>query len=90
MAGSLAQSTEVMKAMQQLVKLPEISKTMQDMSREMMKAGIIEEMMEDTLETLEPEELEEETQAEVDKVMYNFSKFLINKTVFCVFRFSGK
>lgn len=54
--------------MQQLVKMPEISKTMQDMSREMMKAGIIEEMLEDTMETLEPEELEEEAQTEVDKV----------------------
>ncbi len=37
MAGSLQQSTEVMKAMQQLVKLPELQKTMMDMSREMMK-----------------------------------------------------
>ena len=54
--------------MQELVKLPEISKTMQDMSREMCKAGIMEEMLEDTMDTLEPEEMEEEVQAEVDKV----------------------
>ena len=39
-AGSLQQSTEVMKTMQQLVKLPEIQKTMMEMSREMMKAGV--------------------------------------------------
>lgn len=70
MAGSLQQSTEVMKAMQELVKLPDIAKTMQDMSREMMKAGIIEEMIEDTMESMEPEELEEEAQEEVDKVHY--------------------
>lgn len=57
-----------MKAMQELIKLPEISKTMQDLSREMMKAGIIEEMLEDTMEDLEPEELEEEAQEEIDKV----------------------
>ncbi|XP_066945050.1 charged multivesicular body protein 3 [Macrobrachium rosenbergii] len=69
-AGSLQQSTEVMKAMQELVKLPEISKTMMDMSREMMKAGIIEEMLEDTMESLEPEELEEEAQQEVDKILW--------------------
>ncbi|XP_068227041.1 charged multivesicular body protein 3 [Palaemon carinicauda] len=69
-AGSLQQSTEVMKAMQELVKLPEISKTMMDLSREMMKAGIIEEMLEDTMESLEPEELEEEAQQEVDKILW--------------------
>ncbi len=36
-AGSLQQSTEVMKAMQQLVKLPELQKTMMELSKEMMK-----------------------------------------------------
>ena len=37
MVGSLQKSTEVMKNMQQLVKLPEIQKTMMEMSKEMMK-----------------------------------------------------
>ncbi|KAK7084685.1 Charged multivesicular body protein 3 [Halocaridina rubra] len=69
-AGSLQQSTEVMKAMQELVRLPEINKTMMDLSREMMKAGIIEEMVEDTMESLEPEELEDEVQHEVDKILW--------------------
>ncbi|XP_047489208.1 charged multivesicular body protein 3-like isoform X1 [Penaeus chinensis] len=72
-AGSLQQSTEVMKTMQQLVKLPDISRTMQDMSREMMKAGIIEEMLEDTMESMEPEELEEEAQEEIDKVLWEIT-----------------
>lgn len=70
LAGSLQQSTEVMKAMQQLVKIPEMQKTMMEMSKEMMKAGILEEMMEDAMESLEdPEELEEDVQAEVDKIL---------------------
>jgi len=69
-AGALSSSTDVMKAMQQLVKLPEIQKTMMEMSREMMKAGIIEEMLEDTMEGLgDEEELEEEVQGEVDKIL---------------------
>lgn len=38
-AGSLQQSAEVMKAMQQLVKLPELQKTMMEMSKEMMKVN---------------------------------------------------
>lgn len=37
MAGSLEKSSEVMKYMQQLVKVPEIQATMNEMSKEMMK-----------------------------------------------------
>jgi len=73
-AGALASSADVMKAMQQLIKLPEIQKTMMEMSREMMKAGILEEMLEDTMEGLEDdEELEEEAQSEVDKVLFELT-----------------
>ena len=69
-AGCLQRSTDVMKSMQRLVRIPEIQQTMQDMSKEMMKAGIIEEMMEDTMEALDdPEELEEDVQKEVDRVL---------------------
>lgn len=52
-AGSLSKSTEVMQAMQALVKLPEVAATMREMSKEMMKAGIIEEMIDETMESLE-------------------------------------
>ena len=41
-----------------------------ELSREMMKAGVIEEMMEDVMEPLgEEEEMEEAAQAEIDKVI---------------------
>ena len=40
------------------------------MSREMMKAGVIEEMMEDTFEAIDdPEELDEDVQQAVDKIL---------------------
>ena len=39
-AGSLSKSADVMKAMNQLIKVPEIQKTMQEMSKEMMKVCI--------------------------------------------------
>ena len=69
-AGTLQTSAEVMKSMSQLVKLPEIQKSMMELSREMMKAGVIEEMMEDVMEPLgEEEEMEEAVQAEIDKVI---------------------
>lgn len=55
--------------MQALVKLPEVAATMRDLSKEMMKAGIIEEMMEETMDSLEDQdELEDEAQSEIDKV----------------------
>ncbi|XP_070493720.1 charged multivesicular body protein 3 [Chironomus tepperi] len=73
-SGSLQKSTEVMAAMQKLVRLPEIADTMRDMSREMTKAGILEEMIEETMESLEDsEEIEEEAQGEVDKVLWELT-----------------
>jgi charged multivesicular body protein 3 len=41
-AGSLQKSTEVMKATQSLVKIPEIQATLREPSKEMMMAGITE------------------------------------------------
>lgn len=71
MAGSLQKSTEVMKSMQNLVSVQNISTTMQEMSREMMKTGIISEMMDEAIEEAidGEEEIDEEAQAEVDKIM---------------------
>lgn len=68
--GSLQKSTEIMKLSNALVKLPQLSRTMREMSMEMTKAGIMEEMLEDTLEMDEDEELEAEADAEVDKVLF--------------------
>ncbi|XP_060532149.1 charged multivesicular body protein 3 [Cylas formicarius] len=73
-AGSLQKSTEVLNAMQSLVRVAEISKTMQEMSREMMKAGIIEEMLDESFEIDNSEEMEEAAQQEVDKVLYEITE----------------
>lgn len=74
-AGSLQKSTEVMQAMQSLLRIPEVAHTMQEMSKEMMKAGIIEEMLDETFEDLEDtEEMEEAAQTEVDKVLFEITE----------------
>ncbi|KAJ7095440.1 vacuolar sorting protein VPS24 [Mycena belliarum] len=67
--GSLQKSTEIMKLSNALIRLPQISQTMREMSMEMTKAGIMEEMMDDALDMEEDEELEDEADAEVDKVL---------------------
>ncbi|XP_048705156.1 charged multivesicular body protein 3 isoform X4 [Caretta caretta] len=79
-AGSLQKSTEVMKAMQNLVKIPEIQATMRELSKEMMKAGIIEEMLEDTFENMEDqEEMEEEAELEIDKILFEITAGALGK-----------
>ncbi|KAH9951599.1 vacuolar sorting protein Vps24 [Amylocystis lapponica] len=71
--GSLQKSTEIMKLSNALIKLPQISQAMREMSMEMTKAGIMEEMMDDTLQMDDEEELEEEADAEVDKVLFELT-----------------
>ncbi|KAJ9052704.1 Vacuolar protein-sorting-associated protein 24 [Entomophthora muscae] len=73
MAGSLQKSAEVMKLVNKLIKLPEISAAMMEMSKELTKIGIIEEMMEDTLEGLDPEDLEDDAEEEVSKVLFEIT-----------------
>jgi charged multivesicular body protein 3 len=73
--GSIRASTGIMKDVNQLVRLPELTGTMRELSGELMKAGIIEEMVGDTLgdnELLEGED--EEAEEEVDKVLADILK----------------
>ena len=68
--GSIKASTGIMRDVNTLVRLPELTGTMRELSQELMKAGIIEEMVGDTLpndELLEGED--EEAESEVDKVL---------------------
>lgn len=91
-AGALQKSTEVMQAMQNLVRLPEIAAIMREMSKEMMKAGIIEEMLDETMDSLEDsEEMEEEAQSEVDKVKktYIALSVIINLCILIYILFLG-
>ena len=77
--GHMKKSTEVMKMMGKLIKVGEVSATMQAMQQEMLKAGVIEEMVDDAMEALDGDDDEEEADEEVERVMTelnaeNFSK----------------
>ncbi|RKP09841.1 Snf7 family, partial [Thamnocephalis sphaerospora] len=74
MSGTLKQSTDVMKAVNRLVRIPELSAQMQQMSMEMLKAGVIGEMMDDTLDMMEDESLEEDAEEEVEKVLLEITQ----------------
>ena len=69
MMGVMNKSTEIMAGMNQLVNIVEVRETMMTMSKEMMKAGLIEEMMDETIEDALGDVEEEELDEEVDKVI---------------------
>ena len=66
-SGCMQKSTQVMALMNSLVKVPQLNAVMMAMGREMEKAGVLEEMMDDALGE-EDEELDEAADEEVDKV----------------------
>lgn len=79
--GSIKASIGIMKDVNTLVRLPELTGTMRELSQELMKAGIIEEMVGDSLpddELMEGED--EEAEAEVDKVLGEILQGKLGKT----------
>ncbi|EGR45920.1 uncharacterized protein TRIREDRAFT_23063 [Trichoderma reesei QM6a] len=68
--GSIRASVGIMKDVNHLIRLPELSGTMRELSVELMKAGIIEEMVDETL----PEDVDllgedEEAEGEIEKIL---------------------
>jgi len=79
-AGCIKRSTDVMTAMNKLVKIPELQKTMLEMAREMERAGLIEETIGDALGVLDGDEVETETENEVNKVVAELTGDLFKDT----------
>lgn len=67
--GSIRASVGIMKEVNSLIRLPELTATMREVSMELMKAGIIEEMVDDVLPEDGEMDLEGEAEGEVDKVL---------------------
>ena len=65
--GHLTKSTEVLSAMNSIVKNEQVRDTMREMSKEMMKSGLIEEMVSNAFDEAEGLDVEEETDAEVNR-----------------------
>ncbi|KAJ1965802.1 Vacuolar protein-sorting-associated protein 24 [Dispira parvispora] len=79
MVGHLQQSAEVMKKVNTLVKVPQIATAVQELSREMMKAGIIGDMVEDSLDVMDDEEVESEAEDEVNKILFEVTDGLLGQ-----------
>jgi len=69
MTGHMQKSAQVMAQMNRLVKVGDIQQTMQEMQKEMMTAGVIEEMMDDAMDVLDDEDAEDAADEEVQKVL---------------------
>jgi len=74
-------SSGIMKEVNSLVRLPELTGTMRELSQELVKSGIINEMVGDTVDMMdENDELEdEEVDEEVNKIVTEFTKDKFNK-----------
>ncbi|CAL8078001.1 unnamed protein product [Orchesella dallaii] len=73
-SGSLQKSTQVMQAVAALMKIPQVSQTMKELYKEMMKAGFMDEMVIDTVESVEDqEELAEAGDTEIDEILWELT-----------------
>lgn len=77
-AGCMQKSAVVMKSMNELLKMPEMMKTMREMAMEMERAGLIEEMMDDAMESLDGEDIEDEVNEQVDQVVTEITAGIMN------------
>ncbi|KAI2632111.1 hypothetical protein GGR54DRAFT_582200 [Hypoxylon sp. NC1633] len=80
--GSIRASVAVMKDVNSLIRLPQLAGTMRELSLELMKAGVIEEMVGESLPLDEDGLLdgeEEEAEGEVDKVLGEILKGRMEK-----------
>ncbi|KAI1322705.1 Snf7 family protein [Xylariaceae sp. FL0255] len=79
--GSIRASVGVMRDVNRLIRLPELAGTMRELSMELMRAGVIEEMVGENLPIDEAmfEDEEMEADGEVDKVLGEILKGKIEK-----------
>lgn len=79
--GGLKKSADIMHIVNSLVKVPQISQAMSQLSQEMMKAGVIEEMIEEEQALFnqeDAEEIEQEADEEVDKIVTEITAGLLS------------
>jgi charged multivesicular body protein 3 len=78
-AGALQQSTRVLEAMGRLVKISEVAGTARELSKEMYKAGIMSEMLDETFEQLDEPGMEEAAEEEVNRVLVEIAGDVLQK-----------
>lgn len=67
--GAMQKSTQLMTEMSTLMSVSQLKETAITMSKEMTKAGLISEMADDAFEALDDEDIDEEAETEIDKLI---------------------
>lgn len=69
--GSMQKSTAIMKDMNTLVHLPQMSRTVQELSKELTKSGVIDEMVDDMIDenAWQEEDGDEDEEQEINKIV---------------------
>lgn len=68
-SGSLRMSADVMRQVSSLCNLPELSTSMQELSQQMLKNAVIEDVMEEAFEDMAGEDEEEESEAALQAII---------------------
>lgn len=76
--GIMGKSVEIMQVMNQLVNIPELSATMRDMAKEMERAGLIDELIGETMESLDAEGVDTQADAQVDQVLRELTQGILD------------
>ncbi|ONH69960.1 Vacuolar protein-sorting-associated protein 24 [Cyberlindnera fabianii] len=78
---NMKMSTGIMQDVNSLVKLPALTHTMRELEQELMKSGIINDMVGDTIDTMDEMEAEddEEVEEEVNKIVSEFTTEKLGK-----------
>lgn len=79
LTNSISSSTSIMKDVNSLIHIGAISQNMQELSKELTKAGIINEMMDDMVDFEMDDELEEESAEEVNNIIKELTEGKLNK-----------
>lgn len=81
LSHQMADSAGLMREVNSLVRLPQLQSTMMELEKELVKAGIISEMVDDGLESVQAEddELDEEIDEEVNKIVEKYTNEKFDK-----------
>lgn len=75
LSNQMADTTGLMREVNSLVRLPQLQSTMIELEKELMKAGIIGEMIDDSMESVQTldDEMDEEIDEEVNKIVEQYT-----------------
>ncbi|CEP60838.1 ESCRT-III subunit protein VPS24 LALA0_S02e00782g [Lachancea lanzarotensis] len=78
---NMASSAVLMREVNSLVRLPYMQQTMMELEKELVKSGLITEMIDDTMEMVEDEEAEDEADQEVNRIVEQYTSKKLDSVV---------